>query len=72
MISTEAAITKTRRGLTLSALIRWALIAVAVLALFMQPLLDRAGVNAVIVLFLIGAAWLVLSMSSVRGSRGHA
>jgi len=69
VISTEMAITKTRRGLTLSALIRWALIAVAVLSLFMQPLLDRAGISAIIVLVLIGAAWLALSIGSVRGSR---
>jgi hypothetical protein len=65
MITAEAAISKTRRGLTLSAILRWMLISAIVLA----PLIDRTGFSAMSVLMLVGAIWLVLSFRSVRGSR---
>jgi hypothetical protein len=69
MMSAEHAILKTRRGLTLSAILRWVLMALAVLALVAEPMFDRTGISAVTVLMLVGAVWLVLSFRSVRGSR---
>jgi hypothetical protein len=69
VISTQAAISKTRRDLTLATLLRWALIGAAVLTLFVQPLLDEWGNIAVAVLFGLGAVWFVLSFRSMRGSR---
>jgi hypothetical protein len=69
MISAETAITKTRRGLTLSAILRWALTIAAASALVAEPMFDRTGISGMSVLMLVGAVWLVLSFRSVRGSR---
>lgn len=69
MISVESAILKTRRSLTLGAILRWLLIASAVLAFLMEPLLANIGITAVSVLLIVGAVWIVLSFRSVRGSR---
>ncbi|HMB96080.1 MAG TPA: hypothetical protein VKK61_08590 [Tepidisphaeraceae bacterium] len=69
MISAQLAISKARRDLTLGAIVRWAMIAAAVAALMMQPLIDGAGVIGVSILFGVGALWMVLSFRSMRGSR---
>lgn len=69
MITAQAAISRTRRDLTLAALVRWTMIGIVVFALFGQSLLDRAGITAMTVLMVVLAGWLVLSFRSVRGSR---
>jgi NADH:ubiquinone oxidoreductase subunit 2 (subunit N) len=72
MITSEYAISKTRRGLTLSAVLRWLLISAALFALFFEPMLDGTGVSSMGVLLAVAALWLVLSFRSVRGSRAAA
>ncbi|HWA46997.1 MAG TPA: hypothetical protein VG742_01925 [Dongiaceae bacterium] len=69
MISAQAAIVKARRGITLSAILRWVMISVAVLAFLFQPLLDGTGITGTGVLLVIGALWLILSFRSFTGSR---
>jgi hypothetical protein len=69
VISAQAAISKTRRDLTLGALLRWVLLSVAIVTLIVQPMLEEGSGAAVGVLFLIGAIWFVLSFRSMRGSR---
>ena len=69
MLSAESAILKTRRGVTLGAILRWAMIGAAIVAVLGEPLFDSTGFLAVTVLMLVGAAWMILSFRSVRGSR---
>jgi hypothetical protein len=69
VISSQFAITKTRRDLTLGAIVRWAMLIAAFVAIVAQPLTDGTGFIAMSVLFGVGAVWLVLSFRSVRGSR---
>ncbi len=69
MISAESAITKARRDLTLGAILRWALIAAAAVALIVQPLMESAATAATGVLMAVATLWIVLSVRSFRGSR---
>lgn len=69
MITSEYAIVKTRRGLTLGALMRWAMIAAVGTALVVEPIIDGTGFSAAGVVMAVGGAWLLLSFFSVRGSR---
>lgn len=65
-MNAQSAINRTRRDLTVSALIKFALLAGVVVALFVLPAMG--GDNGVL-LVLIGAIWLVLSFRSMKGSR---
>jgi hypothetical protein len=69
VISTEHAILKARRGLTLGAILRWTLIAAVVVAVLAEPLLSASNYSSVSVLALVAGIWLTLSFISVRGSR---
>lgn len=69
MMTVETAISKTRRALTLGALLRWSLAAVVVLAFFMESKLASYGITSMGLLLAAGAVWFMLSINSVRGSR---
>jgi hypothetical protein len=69
VISAEYAISRTRRGLALGAVLRWALIVLIGGAFLVQPMLDSTGISAVMVVVIAAGAWLFLSFRSVRGSR---
>lgn len=69
MITAQAAISKIRRDLAVGAVLRWALLASAGVAILVQPLVEGANISAMTVLLAVGAIWLVLSFRSVRGSR---
>ncbi|HVT88870.1 MAG TPA: hypothetical protein VHD56_08470 [Tepidisphaeraceae bacterium] len=66
MISTQFAISKTERDLTLGTLLRWTLIVAAVLAVIVQPLFEEWQMVAVGVLVAIGVIWMVLGVGSLR------
>src|SRR5687767_1800008 len=68
MISAQHAITRFKRDLTLSTLLKSLLLAAAAGAVLAGPLVGGAF-DASLVLVLVGGVWLVLSYRSVRGSR---
>lgn len=68
MISTQHAITRARRDLTLGTLLKVALFAAAIGALLVQPLLG-VRVDALLGLTIVGAVWAVLGFQSMRSSR---
>ena len=68
MRSAQSAISRFRRDLTLSALLRAALVLAAVLSLFAGRVLGIAF-DATFALLIIGGLWLVLSFRSMKGSR---
>jgi hypothetical protein len=68
MLSVESAIHLLRRELTLASLVKGALIGGVVLCVLVGPLVGWRG-NAGVLLLGIGAAWLVLSYRSMKGSR---
>ena len=68
MISAQHAITRFKRDLTLSTLLKSLLLAAAAGAVLAGPLVGGAF-DASLVLVLVGIVWLVLSYRSVRGSR---
>jgi hypothetical protein len=69
MISAEHAITRTRRDLVLASAVKWTLLATAVLAVLLQPILGPGSNAATTVLFVVGAVWIVLTYRSMRSSR---
>src|SRR5439155_12428454 len=71
MISAEYAIHRFRRDVTLGTLVRFALLAGALLCVSIGPF-TSAAFDATMVLFVIGAVWLVLSFRSARGSQASA
>ena len=68
MISAQHAITRFKRDLTLSTLLKVLLLVAAAGALFIGPALGGAF-DGSLALVLVGVTWLVLSYRSVRGSR---
>lgn len=68
MISTESAIHRFRRDLTVSTLLRSLLLGAALSALVVGPMIGGLF-DGSIMLLLVGGLWLVLSYRSVRGSR---
>src|SRR3954467_12304480 len=68
MLTVEYAISRFRRDLTLAALVRYLLAAAALFCILVAPLL-RMPIDATILLFGIGAVWLVLSFRSARSSQ---
>jgi hypothetical protein len=66
MTSVETAITRVRRDLTRAGVLKWGLLLLAVVGLFVGPLL---GIDGIVLVVLIAGVWLVLSFRSVRGSR---
>src|SRR3989442_1280036 len=71
MISAEYAITRFRRDVTLGTLLRFTLLGGAMLCVLIGPF-TSAAFDATLVLFVIGAVWLVLSFRSARGSQASA
>jgi hypothetical protein len=68
MLSTEHAITRCKRDMTLGALLRTVLLATALAAVLVGPFVGGAF-DGSLLLVLVGIVWLVLSYRSVRGSR---
>ena len=68
MIPVEAAIHHFRRGLTFSALLRFALVGSAIASVLLGRFFGQAF-DEVIALSIIGFIWLLLSVSSAKGSR---
>lgn len=68
MLSAESAISRFRRDVTLSTIMQWILLVVAVGALLAGPLLDGA-IDATFVLLIVGTLFIILSFRSMRGSR---
>jgi hypothetical protein len=66
MIPAEAAISRVRRDLTLSAVLKALIIGAAVAAVFMR---SSIGGGHLLILALLGFAWIVLSYKSAVGSR---
>jgi tetratricopeptide (TPR) repeat protein len=68
MIRVENAITRFRRDLTLSAMLKGVLVAGAALAMFLE-LGDQTIISGPVALAVIGGVWLVLSYRSMKGSQ---
>ena len=68
MIPAEAVIARVRRDLTISAIVKAALLVAAFLVLVWRGF-GTSGAGDVLLLLLIGGAWLALSYRSVQGSR---
>jgi hypothetical protein len=71
MISAQFAISKAQRDMTLGTFLRWSLIAAAVIAIFVQPLVENDMI-VVGILLAVGAAWMVLGFGSLRRSASGA
>lgn len=69
MISAQVAISKVRRDMALSAVVRWLLIGTALLALFISVLFEDPQTFVMSVLMAVGAIWVILGFRSVRGTR---
>ena len=69
MMSAEHAIHRFRRDVTLSAIVRMALAIAAVACLLAAPVFGVKKFDPSILLFVIGAVWLVLTFRSARGSQ---
>jgi len=70
MIGVQTAISRLRRDLTVSSLLKGVMLAVALACIFIEATpLPRTGVSASIILATIGGLWLVLSYYSFKGSR---
>jgi hypothetical protein len=69
MISAQAAITRFRRDLTISAFLRGLLLAGAVGCVISGAIGEGNGMNGALILMGIGALWSVLGYRSIRGSR---
>lgn len=69
MISAQVAISKIRRDITLSAILRWVLIAVAVFSLLAGVFFDDPQTFTMSVLVGVGAIWVILGFRSMRGTR---
>jgi hypothetical protein len=68
VISTQHAITRARRDLTIGALLKGLLFGAAVAAVLVQPLLGLR-VDALLALTIVGVVWLLLGVQSMRSSR---
>lgn len=68
MISSDNAITQFRRGLTLGSAAKGLLLAAAIAALVLRPVLP-AEVDGTVVLAVVGVVWIILSYRSIKGSR---
>jgi hypothetical protein len=69
MLSVDYAITRFRRDLTFSALLKAVLAFAAGGALMLNTVTGGHGVDGTVVLAVVGAVWLLLSYRSIRGSR---
>ncbi|MGE5610492.1 MAG: hypothetical protein ACM359_14675 [Bacillota bacterium] len=68
MIRVESAITRFRRDLTLSAMLKGALLVGAMLAMLLE-LGDQTIISGPVAIAVIGGAWLLLSYRSMKGSQ---
>jgi hypothetical protein len=68
VISTQHAITRARRDLTIGTVLKVALFAAALAAMLVQPVLG-VRVDALLGLTVVGAVWAVLGFQSMRSSR---
>jgi hypothetical protein len=69
MIEVNDAIARMRRDLTVGSLIKGGLMGAALFCLLLDALVRPKGFSGAVALAVIGGVWLVLSYSSVRGSR---
>lgn len=69
MISAQVAISKVRRDMTLSAILRWALISVALLAILAGVFVEDPQTFTMTILVSVGAIWVILGFRSMRGTR---
>jgi hypothetical protein len=69
VISAEFAITRTRRDLTIGAILKWVLLGVALIAIVAQPVLGSGALVASAVLVAVAGLWLALTFRSARGAR---
>src|SRR5258705_10511412 len=69
MIEVNDAIARLRRDLTVGSLIKGAVLGAALFCLLLDALARPKGFSGAVALAVIGGVWLVLSYSSVRGSR---
>ena len=67
-MTAHGAISRFRRDITLSNLLRLLMIGAAAVSIAIGPFIS-GGFNGTLVLVLIAVAWLVLSYRSVKGSR---
>src|SRR5438552_17590277 len=68
MLAADYAISRCRRDLTLSALLRFVLVALALACLFVGPLINN-GMLSGFVLTAIGVIWITLSFRSAKSSQ---
>src|SRR5687767_7565944 len=71
MIPAHTAITRIRRDLTVSAVLKGVLVGIAALGLIVPNVTGIPG-GDVILLTIVGAAWIGLSYRSIQGSRAAA
>lgn len=69
MISAQVAISKVRRDMAVSTVVRWVLIVVALLAMFVSVLFEDPTTFVMSVFMAVGAIWVILGFRSVRGTR---
>jgi hypothetical protein len=70
MIPAQGAISRLRRDLTVSSLLKGIMLAAAVACLLLEATpLPRTGIGASVILVLIGGLWMLLSAYSFKGSR---
>ena len=70
MLSAETAIARTRRDLTVGALVKGGLLAAALAALFAPQVVQLSPyVDRTVVLVVVGVVWMALSFTSAKGSR---
>lgn len=68
MISAQSAIHRIRRDLTVSTVLKYALVVIAVVGMVIPNIIGFPG-GDFLMLMLVGAAWLALSYRSIQGSR---
>ena len=69
MISSQLAISKVRRDITVSAIVRWGLIITAIVAVMAGMLFEDPQTFTMSVLMGVGAIWVILGFRSMRGTR---
>src|SRR5581483_10473346 len=68
MLTADTAISRCRRDLTLSAMLRFVLISLALACLFVGPLLNNSTLSG-FVLTAVGVIWITLSFRSAKTSQ---
>lgn len=72
MISAQVAISKIRRDITLSTIVRWGLIIAAFISVLIGMFFENPQTVTISSLLAVGAIWLILGFQSMRGTRSAA